>query len=192
MKQASHSQKDLIVDILSNAFNDNKSVNYIVPQDAHRIKRIRALMAYAYEICSMFGEVLITEDESACALLMYPDKKRTSIRSVFQDVLLVIRCLGFTNIKKAAKREALIKRLQPKGVMTYLWFIGVDTGKQNKGVGSQLLQSVISKSDQQGRVICLETSTLKNIPWYKKSGFEVYKEVNLSYKLFFLKREPQR
>lgn len=83
MKKASHNQKDIIVDILSRSFDDNKSINFIVPQDEKRRKRIKALMAYSYEICSMFGQVLITDDESACALLLYPDKKRTSFRSVF-------------------------------------------------------------------------------------------------------------
>lgn len=192
MKKASHNQKDLIVDILSRSFDDNKSVNYIVRQDENREKRIKALMAYSYEICSMFGQVLITEDESACALLLYPDKKRTSFKSVLLDIQLVFQCLGIKNIKKAANREALIKNLQPKELMTYLWFIGVDTDKQNKGLGSNLLKSIISESDQQGRILCLETSTLKNIPWYKKFGFEIYNEVDLTYHLFFLKREPQR
>ncbi|MCH5684023.1 GNAT family N-acetyltransferase [Niabella sp. W65] len=149
-------------------------------------------MAYSYEICSMFGQVLITEDESACALLLYPDKKRPSFKSVLLDIQLVFQCLGIKNIKKAANREALIKNLQPKELITYLWFIGVDTDKQNKGLGSNLLKSIISESDQQGRILCLETSTLKNIPWYKKFGFEIYNEVDLTYHLFFLKRKPQR
>jgi len=35
--------------------------------------------------------------------------------------------------------------------------------------------------------VYLETSTLKNMPWYKRMGFEVYDEVELSYTLFFLK-----
>ena len=191
MKKASHNQKDIIVDILSRSFDDNKSINFIVPQDEKRRKRIKALMAYSYEICSMFGQVLITDDESACALLLYPDKKRTSFRSVFLDIQLVFQCLGIQNIKKAANREALIKSLQPKELMTYLWFIGVDTDKQNKGLGSSLLQSIISESDHQGRTICLETSTLKNLPWYKKFGFEIYNEADLTYHLFFLKREPK-
>ncbi len=42
------------------------------------------------------------------------------------------------------------------------------------------------------RPIYLATSTMKNLPWYKKSGFEVYNELDLGYNLFFLKRESKQ
>lgn len=45
-------------------------------------------------------------------------------------------------------------------------------------------KGLIVESDKQGRMICLETSTLKNIPWYKKYGFGVYNEADLTYHLF--------
>lgn len=185
-------QKKIVIDVLSKSFEDNKSVSYIVKQDKHRKKRIKALMEYSYEICSMFGEVLISENESACALLLYPDKKRTTLKSIILDLRLIFKCVGLKNIKKTIHRESLIKAQQPKTLMTYLWFIGVDKSEQNKGKGTRLLQSIISESDKNRRTICLETSTVKNIPWYKKLGFEIYAEVDLTYHLYFLKRDYQR
>ena len=72
--------------------------------------------------------------------------------------------------------------------MYYLWFIGVDPKYQGSGIGTDLMQSLIEDSEKQQRPIFLETSTLRNLPWYKKFGFEIYNELELSYKLYFLKR----
>jgi len=56
-------------------------------------------------------------------------------------------------VKKTLAREALIKRVQPKDPMTYLWFIGVNLADQDKGIGSKLLQSVIDHGIQNERPI---------------------------------------
>lgn len=122
-------------------------------------------------------------------MILYPDKKKTTFKSILLDLKLILSCIGIENIKKALARESKIKQLQPKELMYYLWFIGVDTEHQNEGIGSILLEEIIKDSKHKQRPIYLETSTLKNLPWYKKFGFQLYNELELSYKLFFLKRE---
>tara|TARA_R110002050_G_scaffold111518_4_gene225149 strand:+ start:3478 stop:4056 length:579 start_codon:yes stop_codon:yes gene_type:complete len=192
MRRANNGDKDLIIDILTQSFESNQSVNYIVTQDDKRIQRIRALMDYSFEVCSLFGEVFISEDNKACALIVYPDKKKTSLKSILLDVKLIMKCVGVKNIKKALDREALIKKIQPKETMTYLWFIGVGLADQNNGLGSAMLQAIIEHSNKNNRPIYLETSTVRNLPWYSKFGFEVYSEQDLSYRLYFLKRELKK
>ena len=189
MRQAKFEEKNLIIDILTQSFESNQSVNYIIPQDEKRIKRIRALMDYSFEVCNLFGDVFISDDNNACALIVYPDKKKASQKSLVLDLKLITQCVGFKNIKKTLSREALIQKVQPKETMTYLWFIGVNPVEQNKGIGSKLLQEIIQESTQNIRPIYLETSTVKNLPWYSKYGFKVYSEQDLSYLLYFLKRD---
>ena len=192
MRKADYEEKDIIVDILTQSFESNQSVNYILNQDKKRLRRIRALMDYSFEICKEFGEVFISENKKACALIVYPDKKKTSLKSILLDLKLIIQCTGVRNVKKTLDREALIKKIQPKELMTYLWFIGVNLEDQNKGFGSNLLQSIIQYSNHKNRPIYLETSTVKNLPWYKKFGFEIYCEHDLSYRLYFLKRNLKK
>lgn len=188
MKKAEYKDKDLIVDILTRSFETNQSVNYIVKQDAQRVTRIEALMNYSFEVCYLFGDVFLSDDNKSCALVLYPDKKRTTIKSILLDAKLILSCVGLKNVKKTLTREAIIKKIQPKEPMYYLWFIGVDPSYQNTGIGSALLKELIADSELKERPIYLETSTLKNLPWYKKFGFNVYHETELSYKLFFLNR----
>lgn len=191
MIKAKYSDKNLIVDILTKSFNTNQSVNYIVRQDAKRVQRVRALMDYSFEVCYLFGDVFLSDDKKACALITYPDKKRTNLKSILLDVKLIFFAVGLKNIKKTLARETLINKVQPKELKYYLWFIGVDPEYQNEGIGSVLLDEIIEDSEHKKRPIYLETSTLKNLPWYKKFGFQIYHELDLSYKLFFLKRQVE-
>lgn len=189
MIRAEYKDKYMIVDILSSSFDDNKSVNYIVKQDNKRVQRLRKLMEYSFDVCFLFGDVFLSEDKKACALVVLPDKKKTTLKSVLLDIKLIFFSTGVRNIKKALKRESEIKRLHPEGLIYYLWFIGVDPNEQNRGIGGKLLQEIIQEGLSQNRKICLETSTQKNIPWYQKFGFSIYQELNFGYKLFCMKRE---
>lgn len=189
MMAANYNDKPIVVDILAKSFNDNKSVNYIVKQDSKREQRLKMLMEYSFDVCHLFGDVFLTENKKACALILLPDKKKTNLKSILLDLKLIFSCTGLSNVKKAMDREAKIKKLQPKEPMYYLWFIGVDPAEQNKGIGSKLLTEVINEGGTKQRTICLETSTVKNIPWYEKFGFKIYNELDLGYKLFFLKKD---
>lgn len=189
MIRAKYKDKHTIVDILSASFQDNQSVNYIAKQDKKRTKRIRNLMAYSFEVCYLFGEVFLTDDKKACALILYPDKKKTTLKSTLLDIQLIFSCIGIENIKKALARETKIKQLQVKGLLCYLWFIGVKPECQNHGIGSDLLNNIIAENEKKKRPVYLETSTTKNLPWYNKFGFKIYNELDLGYKLFFLKRD---
>ncbi len=189
MKKAAYGDKILVKNILSKSFDKNQSVNYIAQQDELREERIAALMDYSFEICYNYGNVYLSDDNKACALVLYPDRKKTTFKSVLEDIKLLLNCIGLSNIGKAMKREAAIKKIQPNTPMYYLWFIGVDPESQGTGIGSRLMNEVIEDSRAQSRPIFLETSTERNLPWYKKFGFDIYSDLDLTYKLYFLKRD---
>lgn len=189
MRKAEYSDKNVVIDILTKSFDNNQSVNYIIKQDKKKEKRIEALMDYSFDICHLFGEVFISDDDKACALIVYPDKKKATLKSTLLDMKLILQAVGLGNINKILKREKLIKSVQPTIQMAYLWFIGVDPVAQGFGIGSKLLQEIIDYSKSNNRPIYLETSTIKNLPWYAKFGFEIYSEKDLTYRLYFFKRD---
>jgi len=188
MIKVGHEKKDLVVCILIESFKSNLSVNYIAGDSHGKSKRIRALMEYSFEICQLFGDVYISDDGYGCALILYPDRKKTTLKSIMLDISLLFRCIGILNIGKAMSREQNIKKIQPKEPMIYLWFLGVNPSSQHLGIGSKLLQEVIFDSERRKLPIYLETSTLKNLPWYKQFGFQIYDQLEFTYSLYFLKR----
>lgn len=187
MKQAQALHKGLVVDILSNSFDDNGSVNYVVKQDKSRAKRIRLLMEYSFDTCLEFGKVMLSDDDKACALILLPDKKKNTLNSLLWDIKLAVSVVGLGRVMKILKREATIKSYHPKKPFCYLWFIGVSPESQNHGKGSLLLEEIIAKSIQDGRQVYLETSMVNNLPWYQKHGFEIFEKINLPYTLYLLR-----
>ena len=188
MLKAQPKDKEQVVRMLALCFDSNKSVNYIIPQDHHRTERITRLMEYSFDYCRLFGDVYLSHDGQACALIVYPHKVKTSLQSILLDLRLILRCIGPRNIRKAMQREAVIKKLYPKTPFCYLWFIGTSPDVQRKGIGSTLLKTLLDQCDQQDLPVYLETSVERNLPWYKKCGFTVYEELDLSYKLYCMKR----
>ncbi|SDL85377.1 Acetyltransferase (GNAT) domain-containing protein [Pedobacter antarcticus] len=188
MIKVGHDKKELVVSILIESFESNLSVNYIAGANNGKSKRIKALMEYSFEICYLFGDVYMSEDGLACALVLYPDKRKTTLKSIMLDIYLLFRCIGLLNIGKAISREQNIKKIQPKEPMTYLWFLGVNPSSQHLGIGSKLLQELILDSKKKNLPIYLETSTVKNLSWYNRFGFQIYDQLEFTYSLYFLKR----
>lgn len=188
MRQATLRDKSVILDILTRSFDDNNSVNYVVKQDRNRIGRIRNLMDYSFNVCNKFGEVWISDDQQACALILLPDKKRVTFRTLHWDLKLAFAAIGLGRVSNVLRREAMIKANHPKEPIAYLWFIGVNPQTQGRGVGSALIQEVIQECEKKKRPIYLETSMQKNLPFYKKFGFEIFHSLPLSYTLYQLHR----
>lgn len=187
MVSANSKDKKLVTEILVSSFDDNKSVNHLLPQDNRRHERLQKFMEYSFDVCHHFGDVFLSDDRKGCALILLPDKKRTNVQSILFDVKFIFQSIGLSNVKKAISRESEIKKHHPEGLLYYLWFIGVDKQEQNKGIGSKLLTEVIDEGRKQNRTVCLETSTVKNLPWYQKFGFEIYKELDFGYTLYCMK-----
>ena len=62
MLKAEYKDKEFAVDILVKSFDDNKSINYIIKQDKQRVKRLRILMGYSFDLCFYFGKIYFTDD----------------------------------------------------------------------------------------------------------------------------------
>lgn len=192
MKRATKEDKNLVIGMLTKSFIDNQSVNYIVLQDDKREQRIQALMDYSFEVCYSYGEVWLCENCKACALILYPHLKQTSLASMWLDIRLIFQAIGLSGIRKTLAREAKIKAKQPKKNMCYLLFIGVDPLSQHQGTGSLLLHNIIVAARSNGLPVYLETSSVRNLHWYAQFGFEEYATINLGYILHFLKCEQAK
>lgn len=189
MLRAQYHDKEWVANLLANTFEQNKSVNYIIKQDSRKPERIKRLMKYAFDLCFLYGDIFLTEDKKGCALILMPDLKKTTLKNIFRDLTLSFAVLGIKNARKAMRRETRVKMIHPSGLLYYLWFIGVEISEHGRGIGTQLLQEVIKSGEEKKRKVCLETSTLKNLPWYQKNGFHLYKEMDFGYTLYCLESD---
>ena len=186
MKLAKRSDKALVVKILTESFQDNKSINYLIPNDSKRMERIFELMSYSFEVCMASGKIFLSDDEQACALVSAPEKKKTTVSGILQEIRLILFGVGLKNALKAMKREKAISFHYPDIPIYYLWFIGVSPKAQSNGVGGKLLTEIIDDAKDKHRPIFLETSTLKNIPWYERYGLKIYQKLDFGYTLYLI------
>jgi GNAT superfamily N-acetyltransferase len=69
-----------------------------------------------------------------------------------------------------------IDKEHPKEPHYYLEFIGIDTPVQGEGLGSQMLQRLIGRADEERMGCYLETGNPRNVPLYLRFGFQTTAE----------------
>jgi len=189
MIKANKMDRSTVVRILSESFDANPSVNYIVRQDSLRTERIACLMGYSFNTCLDFGSAYLSEDRRCCALVLFPEKKRLSFSSVVRDLRLVFGVIGLAGVSRVLKREGLIKARYPSDKrIYYIWFIGCSPADQAKGLGSTMMDFLLAEADQLGLPVYLETSVKRNLAWYGRLGFQVYDQLDNGYTLYFLRK----
>jgi ribosomal protein S18 acetylase RimI-like enzyme len=170
--------KQKVLAILFESFCDNKSVDFLVKQGQKKESRIKILLEYSYFMGENFGEIILTDDEKGCAILIDPSKKKTTLKSIGWDLKLMVKSIGLFRVIKILKRESLLKKNYPKTPFIHLWYIGIETNNQGKGIGTKLMEEIIYKYHNLGLSICLETSTPRNFKFYENLGFEEIVEIN--------------
>ncbi len=186
MITAQKKDKPLVVGLLVQCFCYSKSIRYILEKDDKGRKHLNTLMAYAFDYCLNFGEIFLSEDRQACALILYPEKKILSIESLWQQLSLVVKSSGAEYFRKISARQKVIRQIHPHDLKFHLWFMGVKPDVQRKGIGSRLLKELIAESKQQQRIFCLETPDSRHIPWLHKHGFGIYRQLDLGHLLYCL------
>lgn len=148
--------------------------------------RIRHLMAYCFEICRRKGMVFLSDNKKACMLVLAPNKSISFLLEMWLNLKVLLLSIGISNARKVIRRDRILKKLHPKGSHYYLWFLGVFPEYQNMGIGSKLINEVLSQCERDKKPIFLETSVKRNVPLYERFGFEVFKIVNVGYKMYLM------
>lgn len=67
----------------------------------------------------------------------------------------------------------------PKEPHWYLPMIGVDPRAQGKGIGAELMRHALARCDREKALAYLETANPRNIPLYRRFGFEITGEIRV-------------
>lgn len=176
MVKAKRKDRKRIIEILTGAFEHHPYVDALRLQDEKKLLQINSVMSYAYEICKLYGKIVISDDGIGCALILYPDKFQLSLQKLYLDLILLFGPMGFVNAIKILKQQITIKKNYPSHIYL-LWFIGVDSHYTNMGIGTDLMKDLIIDANLRKRPFCLNI-TSGELEWFKSYGFEVIKEIN--------------
>ncbi|MFD5051738.1 GNAT family N-acetyltransferase [Streptomyces tendae] len=170
IRTAGEDDRDLVVRLLDEAFQDDPVSSWVFPGEEYRRRTHHRLMAAFADAVFADGRVDLTEDGAACALwLPVPADEQTAA----EDVPAQIR----EAVDPENERVELIARLtdgiHPTGrAHEYLWMIGVVPGRQGEGLGTALIESVLDRCDREGLPAYLEASSARGKVLYERLGFE--------------------
>lgn len=92
--------------LLFRSFMENGSVRFVVGSHGNRSARLKRLFRYSTRLAGMCGEIMLSQDRIACAVLLDTDRKRKySLRRMLLDVRLITGCIGLRRLPGVLQRE---------------------------------------------------------------------------------------
>ena len=166
--------KEKVIDILYESFYDYESTISICKQDKKLNKRFKLLLEYTYFLANNFGEIYVDKTESSCVLILDRIKERTTIKTLYWKLILILKVFGIKKTISFLKRQKKLDKARSNDDI-HIWFVGTKIAEQNKGLASCLIKEILT--EHKGKKITVETKRNRNIYFYEKLGFEAYTEV---------------
>ena len=177
VKDGGTTDLDGIADALIKAFHDDPVMLHIFNKPAGREKKMRALFLSESKRALTKGAVHTTAGGSAQggAIWMAPGQWKTGGFELLGQIPLMFAMGAAT--PRALGLLSKMEKVHPTEPHWYLAILGTATEHQGKGVGSALIEPILTKCDAEGIPAYLESSKESNIPFYNRHGFEVTGEV---------------
>lgn len=195
IRKTTRKDKALVVDILSQAFRKDPQIHWLSGGGRNKAKKVKALMSFAFEQRHLHGDVYITTDQQAVAIWRNEKRSRFSLL-LFKEYLRFLLLYGLKQVRKINRMDQEIHQHYPKNKpFYYLWILGTSEAGRGKGLSSKLMNALLAKADLNQIDVFLETANPKNLPIYRKKGFEVYNQIAMPGEkdmyIYLLKRSKQ-
>ncbi|MCA6586289.1 MAG: GNAT family N-acetyltransferase [Pseudanabaena sp.] len=171
---AQRKDKTRIIEVLCQSFQNDPQTNYILGSNGNHNKKLKRLMAYAFEFGLANGKVEISEDKNAVAIWKASNSKKMTINLFYESILFFLT-FGWSGIKRISAMEKRIAAFYPdKTIFNYLWILATNPSEQGKGYGTAILSKAINKFKQDKVPLYLETSTDSNLKFYERKHFKLH------------------
>jgi len=168
-----------MADQLARTFFDDPVIAHIFRSEGRRSEGLRRYFTTQMsEDYLPFGGCYTTDDHRGSAIWAPPGKPRvTGTRGL--ALMLPVLPFVVTHLVTTIQLLNLIESMHPREPHWYLATLGTETASQGQGIGSSLMRPVLDQCDENGVPAYLESSKARNVPFYRRHGFEVTQEVEL-------------
>jgi ribosomal protein S18 acetylase RimI-like enzyme len=177
---ASREQDDQLGRLMVLAYRDDPILNWILRKDAARDAGWSLFFRTALELYHPFGAIYATDGAAGCALWAPPGKWRITKWQQFLLAPRIIRILGLRGVTRGLGAMDRMDQQHPSLPHYYLYMLAVHPTAQGQGHGSALLETGLARVDQERVGAFLETSNPRNLPLYRRHGFEITTTVQLA------------
>ena len=161
------------------AFRDDPACNWVLRNDHARAAGWSLFFRTTLDLYHPFGAIYATDGGAGCALWAPPGKWRIT---TWRKLLLaprIMRILSLRGVPRGLRTMDLMDAQHPAEPHYYLYMLAVDTDAQGRGHGSALLQTGLARVDQERVGAFLETANERNLPLYRRHGFEITATIQL-------------
>lgn len=192
MRKATRADMNSVVNIITETFDKNPGVIWMLKKEGERKKHIRKLAQYAFIKSYLRNGVYISSNEKGVAFCYKFNSFKFSLTELWYKLKFALTAINILRLSKVLKREAYRCSMRPKsGNYYYFWFLGVLN--EGKGAGFELNNAVISQATKDNLPIYLEITVERNQKIYERIGYKVYhywEDNKEDIKFWFLKWEP--
>jgi GNAT superfamily N-acetyltransferase len=165
---------------LADAFHDDPMMAWIYPDADNRKANSQAFMRAGLEIGFPHGHVYSIAPNAGAAVWAPPDVDMFDDAAITDMFTMLGEQIGGRS-EEVGNGLLQINEKHPHDVPHfYLFILGTQRAQQSKGLGSTLMREILDRCDRQGLGAFLESSNIRNVPFYERHGFRVTAEVTLS------------
>jgi ribosomal protein S18 acetylase RimI-like enzyme len=192
--------RKLAAKVLARSFFDYPMMTFYYPDPNRRTRYLEWYLGGAINYGLKYGQVYTTPNIMGVAVWLPPGQTHLSTwRYIRVGLLLAPFTMGLKHyFSQAMKNEDLTLKIHEEimpGPHWYLWALAVDPDQQSRGFGTILLQPGLNAAASQRLPCYLETHDERNIPFYKKNGFELVRTEQIpgfDLRFWCLVREPHK
>jgi ribosomal protein S18 acetylase RimI-like enzyme len=176
---------------LADAFAHDPVFAWCIPDPARRAAILPSVFRLFAEQVLPLGGSEITADGRATALWVPPGQAPVADDQAEDFGASVFAVVG-EDMDRVGAIMAMLDEHHPSEPHHFLWFVGVESAAQGRGVGSALLASMLQRCDRDGTAAYLDATSEHNRRLYERNGFVVTAErsVDGSPPLWAMWRDP--
>ncbi len=164
---------------LAAAFYDDPIASWLLRDGSRRMRQLeRGFGLFLRRLYLPAGECLTTEHVAGGALWLPPGRWQASLAAQLR-VLAGLAGISGRSFPRFLRYSRLLESKHPREDHYYLPYMGVEPGRQGRGIGTALLRPVLERCDSDRLPAYLEASSPRNRDLYKRHGFEVVEVVEL-------------
>lgn len=190
MIQSTERERATAVQVITETFDVNPSVNIVIGDGGNRKKKISRLADYAFTKALNRKGAFISSNERGAAHCFRSDIGKSTLKEFLYEIRFALS-IPLKKVFQTLKRESYLKKHRFQDPHLYFWFLGVY--RDGQGAVYELKDYIFDWSEREQLPILLETSVPRNRDIYLRYGFEIYhtwEDSGGGAPLWFMMRKP--
>lgn len=159
------------------AFDDDPVLNWFVRTDDKRPGALDKAFRTSLRVFEPFGLTFMDPSGGGAAIWARHDEWKMSAWKELTLTPTYVSICGMSRFRRLVAGFDVMKAHHPREPHYYLYCIGVRADRQGQGLGAALLRPMLERCDAEGAAAYLESSKERNVPFYRRHGFEVREQI---------------